>query len=253
MTASKIILIFIEILLLAVFLIPAFLSIINAGNIAGILFSAAALAGTVFSEKLFGFIRSLWTYAPGRIFIIFVALFLAFGIFFAGFITIRMIGAANNAPEEPATVVVLGCHVKGTKPSLMLARRLDAAYEYMTENPDVKCIVTGGMGTGEDITEAEAMKTYLCEKGIESERILKEDKSTNTAENLAFAKAVMEKNGISGDIVIVTDNFHQYRASLIAEKQGLESYSISCSTKPELLPTYWVREWFALAKEIFLS
>ncbi|MGN0630604.1 MAG: YdcF family protein [Ruminococcus sp.] len=253
MTTPKMILIFIEILLLVIFLIPAFLSIINAGNIAGILFSAAALIGTFYSEKLFGFIRSLWNHAPGRIFVIFVSLFLAFGIYFAGFITIRMIGAANNAPEEPATVVVLGCHVKGTKPSLMLARRLDAAYEYMTENPDVKCIVTGGMGTGEDITEAEAMKTYLCEKGIESDRILKEDKSTNTAENIAFAKAVMEKNGISGDIVIVTDNFHQYRASLIAEKQGLESYSISCSTKPELIPTYWVREWFALAKEIFLS
>lgn len=253
MTASKIILIFIEILLLAVFLIPAFLSIINAGNIAGMLFSVMALLGTVYSEKLFGFIRSLWTHAFGRIAVMFAALFLAFGIFFAGFITIRMIGAAYNPPEKPATVVVLGCHVKGTKPSLMLARRLDAAYEYMTENPDVKCVVTGGRGTGEDITEAEAMKTYLCEKGIEGDRILMEDKSTNTAENLAFAKAVMEKNGISGDIVIVTDNFHQYRASLIAEKQGFVSYSISCSTKPELLPTYWVREWFALAKEIFLS
>lgn len=252
MTLPKTLLILLEISLLIIFLIPAFLNIINAGNIAGIFFSAAALLGTVFSERLFGFIRSMWSFTPGRIAVIFTSLLLALGIGFAGFLTVRMISAANNAPEKPTTVVVLGCHVKGTKPSLMLARRLDAAYEYMTENPDVKCVVTGGMGTGEDITEAEAMKNYLCEKGIESDRILKEDKSTNTAENLAFAKAILEKNGISGDIVIVTDNFHQYRASLIADKLGLSSYSISCSTRPDLLPTYWVREWFALAKEIFL-
>lgn len=253
MPIPKIILIILEILLLSVFLIPAFLGIINTGNIAGLLFSAAALVLTAFSGKFFSFIHSLWCKAPGRIALIFVSLILAFGVGLAGFLTVKMIGAANNAPEKPSTVVVLGCHVKGTKPSLMLARRLDAAYEYMTENPDVMCVVTGGKGTGEDITEAEAMKTYLCEKGIEEERILMEDKSTNTEENLAFAKVILEKNGIDGDIVIVTDNFHQYRASLIAQKQGLSSYSISCSTKPELLPTYWVREWFALAKEIFLS
>ena len=97
------------------------------------------------------------------------------------------------------------------------------------------------------------MKQYLMEKGIEGERILKEDRSVNTDENLAFTKTVLEQNGLSNDIVVITDGFHQYRASLIAEKQGLESYSISCETRTDLVPTYWVREWFALAKEMFLK
>ncbi len=97
------------------------------------------------------------------------------------------------------------------------------------------------------------MKTYLVEKGIDPDRIYTEEKSVNTHENIAFAKEVIEEEGLIEDIVIITDGFHQYRASLIAEKQGIESYSVSCETRNDLVPTYWVREWLALAKEIFLN
>lgn len=249
----KIILIVLELMLLAVFVIPVFLEIVNAGNIAGILVSVILLLATFFWDRFYGFIQNICTYTGGKIITVFAALVICLGTGFAAFLSVKMINAANNAPEEPVTAVVLGCHVKGTKPSLMLTRRLEAACEYLKENPDVKCVVTGGQGTGEDITEAEAMKQYLMEKGIEGERILKEDRSVNTDENLAFTKTVLEQNGLSNDIVVITDGFHQYRASLIAEKQGLESYSISCETRTDLVPTYWVREWFALAKEMFLK
>ncbi len=253
MSIPKIIVIFCEVLLLAVFIIPVFLNIINAGNIAGIIASILLLLATIFNRRLWSFIKCLWGNLPGRLIVSFISVLLVFGIGFAGFLTIRMIAAANNAPEQPATAVVLGCHVKGTEPSLMLKRRLNAAYEYLEANPDVKCVVTGGQGDGEDVSEADAMKTYLVEKGIDEERILEENKSTSTYENLAFSKAILEENNLNDDIVIVTDGFHQYRASLIAERLGLDSYSISCNTRLELVPTYWVREWFALAKEIFLS
>jgi len=253
MSIPKMIIVFFEVLLLLIFIIPAFLNIINVGNIVGAFASLLILLATIFNSQLWEFIKKLLQNIPGRIFVSVIAVVLAFSICFAGFLTVRMIGAINNKPDDPCTVVVLGCHVKGTEPSLMLARRLDAAYDYMIENSDVKCVVTGGKGTGEDITEADAMKLYLMDKGIDSERILKEDKSTNTLENLTFAKNILEKNDLNGDIVIVTDGFHQYRASLVAEKLGLESYSTSCHTRPELVPTYWVREWFALANEIFLN
>ena len=249
----KIILIVLELMLLAVFVFPVFLEIVNAGNIAGMFVSMILLLATIFWDRLYGFIQNICTHTGGKIVTVFAALVICLGTGFAAFLSVKMINAANNAPDEPVTAVVLGCHVKGTKPSLMLTRRLEAACEYLKENPDVKCVVTGGQGTGEDITEAEAMKQYLIEKGIEGERILKEDRSVNTDENLAFTKAVLEQNGLSNDIVVITDGFHQYRASLIAEKQGLNSFSISCETRTELVPTYWVREWFALAKEIFLK
>ncbi|MGN0585521.1 MAG: YdcF family protein [Ruminococcus sp.] len=249
----KIILIVLELMLFAVFVIPVFLGIVNAGNIAGILVSMILLLATIFWDRFYGFIQNICTHTGGKIIAVFAALVICLGTGFAAFLSVKMINAANNAPDEPVTAVVLGCHVKGTKPSLMLTRRLETACEYLKENPNVKCVVTGGQGTGEDITEAEAMKQYLMEKGIEGERILKEDRSVNTDENLAFTKAVLEQNGLSNDIVVITDGFHQYRASLIAEKQGLNSFSISCETRTELVPTYWVREWFALVKEIFLK
>lgn len=253
MSIPKTIIIFIEIMLLAVFVIPAFLNIINVGNIAGTLASGMLLLATIFNHRLWRFIQNLWQNVPGKLLVICVSVILAFGVGFAGFLTVRMIISSNNAPTQPTTIVVLGCHVKGTEPSLMLKRRLNAAYEYLEANPDVKCVVTGGQGSGEVISEAEAMKVYLMDKGINENRILEENKSTNTYENLAFAKKILEENEISGDIVIVTDGFHQYRASIIAKKQGLNAYSISCPTRPELIPTYWVREWFALANEIILS
>lgn len=253
MSIPKIIIIFFEVILLLVFIIPAFLNIINVGNIAGMFASLLILLATIFNHQLWEFIKRLLQNIPGRIFVSIIAVVLVFSIGFAGFLTIRMIGAINNKPDSPCTVVVLGCHVKGTEPSLMLARRLDVTYDYMIENPDVKCIVSGGQGSGEDISEADAMKLYLMDKGIDSERILKEDKSTNTLENISFSKEVLKKNDLDSEIVIVTDGFHQYRASLIADKLELNSYSVSCNTRLELVPTYWVREWFALAKEIFLD
>ncbi len=253
MNAVRYILIIIEFAMLVVFIIPFFLSITNAGNFLGALVSVFLLCITIWWERFSAFIGNVWSHIPGKIALSIIGLMIAAGVFFAGFLTVNMIRAMNNTPDKPCTVVVLGCHVKGTKPSLMLTRRLNAAYDYMTENPDAVCVVTGGQGIGEDIPEGQAMKTYLVEKGIDPDRIYTEEKSVNTHENIAFAKEVIEEEGLIEDIVIITDGFHQYRASLIAEKQGIESYSVSCETRNDLVPTYWVREWLALAKEIFLN
>ncbi len=252
MSLVKIILLVPEIALLLVFVLPLFMQNINAGNIVGILAALALMAVTIFWSQFTHLISSMWSHLPGRISVLAVALVLVFGVFSAGFLSIRMAAAVHNLPDEPCTVVVLGCHVKGTKPSLMLKNRLDVAYEYLTAHPEVSCIVTGGQGFGEDITEAQAMMTYLTEKGIAPERILMEDKSTDTEENLRFAREILTREGLSEEILIVTNDFHQYRASLLAERLGLESYAVSCKTKRILMPTYWVREWFALVKAIFL-
>lgn len=252
MSVTRGIIIFIEILVLIAFANAFFLNVVNAGNIAGTFASAVLLIITIFWRQVSGLISSIWQHIPGKMFLSVIALMLAAGICLAGFLSVKMISAVNNQPERPCTAVVLGCKVKGTVPSLMLKRRLEAAYSYLDENPEAMCIVSGGKGAGEDISEAEAMKQYLTDKGISSQRILMEDSSVNTRQNLAFSSEVLEENGLDKEIVIITDGFHQYRASLIAEELGLEAYSVSCSTRTELVPAYWVREWFALFKEIFL-
>lgn len=137
-------------------------------------------------------------------------------------------------------VIVLGGKVNGDRPSLMVARRLRTAAEYLTANPEAVCVVSGGQGTDEEYPEAVVMAAYLEELGIPPERIIQEAESANTLENLAFSREYLAD---VTEIAIATDGFHQLRASMIASSLGLRSYALSSGTPWGLLPSYWVREW----------
>ena len=184
---------------------------------------------------------------------------LAAGIL-AGFIlvlgtiaTANMIHACNKTPSQEATVVVLGCRVYGERASLMLRERLDAAVAYLEENPDAKCVVSGGQGPGENISEAECMYRYLMNKGIDSSRIYKEDQSTSTEENLEFSMEVIKANDLNEEIAIVSNEFHVYRAYRYAGDSGLEAGCIPARTAGWLFPTYYIRELYAIVLEWFIS
>lgn len=153
-----------------------------------------------------------------------------------------------NKPEQGADyIIVLGGQVRGTVPSLNLAKRLDKAYEYLQNSPETKVIVSGGQGTGEDITEAEAMNTYLINKGIAKERIIMEDKSVNTHENIKFSKKLMNKK--EPQIVIVTSSFHVYRGIRIAKKQGLNNVEgLGSTIRWYTVPNLYLREAMAIIK-----
>lgn len=153
-----------------------------------------------------------------------------------------------NKPEQGADyIIVLGGQVRGTVPSLNLAKRLDKAYEYLQNSPETKVIVSGGQGTGEDITEAEAMNTYLINKGIAKERIIMEDKSVNTHENIKFSKKLMNKK--EPQIVIVTSSFHVYRGIRIAKKQGLNNVEgLGSTIRWYTVPNLYLREAIAIIK-----
>ena len=163
--------------------------------------------------------------------------------------SICMIWSATNSPDKNATVVVLGCRVYGEVPSLSLVERLDAAYEYLVEKEDAICILSGGQGAGENISEAECMYRYLTERGIAKERLYKEENSTSTRENLLYSKELIEKHGLSQEIAIVTSEYHQYRAGQIAKSLDLEYGAISGHTVFWLFPTYYVRELYAILYE----
>ena len=144
-------------------------------------------------------------------------------------------------------VIVLGCQVRRDGPSLMLRRRLDAACSYLSADTKADCIVSGGKGDNEHISEAEAMYEALVNDGISENRITKEDKSSSTYENLLFSKQILEDSGKPLRIAIVTDGFHQWRARLQAESFGYDVKCVSAATPWYLVPVYWVREWFALS------
>ena len=164
---------------------------------------------------------------------------------------ILWVGERPTSDEEPAAVIVLGAGVNGTTPSLTLRTRLDAAAEYLQMYPDVPAVLSGGQGPGEEITEAEAMYTDLVRRGISPDRLFLEERSTSTAENLEFSREILEAWGLesSAVVAVVTNDFHQFRAQLIARENGMTVIGI-----PAELPWWWlnanyyVREFFALGK-----
>ena len=131
-----------------------------------------------------------------------------------------------------------------------MRERLDAALIYLEENPDSQCIVSGGMGEGEKISEAECMYRYLIKKGIHSSRIIKEDKSTSTRENLRFSKKIIEERGLSKNIAIATSDYHQYRASKIAKTLGFSVGAVPGHTAWLLFPTFYVRELYGILYQV---
>ncbi len=239
--------------LLLWFSIPLFRNgILNIGNATGIVVFLVILMCILFSKKLVEFVQWLCRRKGGRVLIGAAALVIAAGVLTVGIETILMVHAANRKPEESVTVVVLGCRVYGENPSLMLAERLEAAYAYLSEHEDAACVLSGGKGGGENISEAEAMYRWLIDRGIDKERLFLEDKSTSTRENLSFSLEIIEESQLPEKIGIATNEFHEYRAGKIAGALGLEYYSISGKTAWWLLPTYYVRELYGILYEWFL-
>ncbi len=172
----------------------------------------------------------------------------------AAAVSVLMLSAAfQPIGQETRTVIVLGCQIIGDQPSRMLSYRLDAAERYLKEYPDASAVVSGGRSPSETYSEAEVMKNELVKRGIDAARIYTEDRSANTEENIRFSEQVISENNLSGQAAIATDSFHQLRAAVYARRAGLSPAPLDARTLWGLLPSYWVREFFALAKAILFS
>lgn len=172
---------------------------------------------------------------------------------FGAVISIPMIGSASTELPQNATVIVLGAQVIGDQPSKMLRLRLDTACEYLRAHPLSQVICAGGSANAHTPTEAQVMRQYLIDNGIQKERIHLEESSRNTEQNLRFSAQILRKQALPEQVVIATDGFHQYRAAIYARRQGLAPAALSAPTPWGLAPSYWVREWFALTKAAFTT
>lgn len=157
------------------------------------------------------------------------------------------------SPEPGADVcIILGAQMKTSGPSDVLRRRLDRALEYLQENPDTIVVVSGGQGGNEPVSEAQGMRDYLIARGIDEGRILMEDASTNTWENLDYSAKLIDKDKDS--VVIVTNNFHVFRAVSIAEKQGYQDVQgMAASTHKGNLTNNLLREFLGVLKDFFVG
>ena len=150
----------------------------------------------------------------------------------------------DDEPEAPY-LIVLGAGVNGTAPSLSLLNRLEAAKDYLNEYPNAEVIVSGGQGSGEDITEARCMRDWLIQNHIDRSRIIMEEKAVNTLENIEFSLDIIKSRGDdpSAPVAIVSSEYHLYRAKYMARELGAEPVGVAGKTSlPVLRLNYFIRE-----------
>ena len=225
----------------------------NAGRVLGIVVFSAVIAVCVFWNRFCSLVKLIWSKVIGKIALIFFAAALGTCVAVSLVFSVNMLRYMEVPVEDVRAVLVLGCQVKGEEPSLMLQGRLNAALDILNSHSGAVCIVSGGKGSGEDISEAEAMRRYLEEKGISADRIFVEEDSYSTRENIKKSSGLLKEKGISEGIVITTNEFHQYRAELYARKNGLSVGHHSSRTNPMALASYWLREWLALLSAVLVG
>lgn len=223
----------------------------NLGNVAGTIAFSLLLAAVIFRRPLARLILWLWKRKAGKALLCMVGAAVAFGVALCIFFSVNMLRCADKDSEGADCVIVLGCQVQGEIPSYMLQDRLAVAKRLLDENPSAVCIVSGGQGNREYITEAEAMRRWLVKRGIDDSRIIMEDKATSTKENLLYSAEIVKEREIGGHLVVVTNEFHQYRADIFAKRAGLSVGHASAKTSTRLILNYWIREWLGLVKAFF--
>ena len=181
-----------------------------------------------------------------------LALLLSLSVFVS--LEMRIISFGSRQPEAGADyVILLGSGVSETGPSIDFMARIRAAERYLKDNPETAVIVTGATGNNEPVSEASAARDQLLSSGIDAERIILEDQSRSTLQNLQNSGKLIEKEGKSldrSDIVIVSSSYHLYRARYIAEQIGFRNVSCLGSHGLWILdPQYYTREFFGLIKE----
>ena len=194
----------------------------------------------------------LWHRLPGGLRITFYSLA---GLFVAGFILfcILILPRLNDRGEKDLDyIIVLGAQVYESGPSAVLSYRLQAALDYLNENPDTVCIVSGGQGYNEPDTEAAVMKAWLVSRGISADRILEEGTSRSTVSNIQNSMALAPLK--DARVGIVTNNFHLNRAVGIAKKLGLANVcGISAKSTTLFLPNNLLREFLGTLKDLVLG
>ncbi len=167
-------------------------------------------------------------------------------------------GFKEVSNQEQDYLIILGAKVNGENMSVSLRKRAEKGLAYLEEHPQTVAVLSGGQGPDEGISEAEAMRRYLTGKGIEESRLILEDASTSTIENIDFSmEKILSHHETSGSnrmkVAVVTNRFHILRAQMIGWKKGYDFGGLGAESFPLLLPNYYLREFFGVIYMVFQS
>ena len=165
-------------------------------------------------------------------------------------------GSRDDINGEPDIMIVLGCQVMPWGPSVTLQDRLNEALLWLEDHPNTTVVVTGGKGTDEVLSEAQAMANYLVEHGFPEDQILLEDRATNTKENLIYSMELLKLEP-GEDVIVVSNGFHLARTRLLwsrlgGEREDLSTLAAPMSHRPSVIKQH-LREPLALIKSFLLD
>ena len=179
-----------------------------------------------------------------------LAIVLAIVLVIMALTSVPILLGVRSQPETACDwLIVLGAGVDGDTPSPILQDRINAAYDYLTKHPDTVCIATGGKGDDENLSEAQCIYNHLTQMGISGDRIWMEDQATSTVENFRYSIDLLkqETGSIPKSVGVLSNEFHLFRASLMAKNNGLRPIFIAAPTSDAWTRIYYtVREIFVL-------
>ncbi|MCM3770722.1 MULTISPECIES: YdcF family protein [Priestia] len=176
-----------------------------------------------------------------------IYIFISLLVLYIAIISFFMYQIAHKpVPQKADYVLILGSKVDGDQMSPSLKERVKTALSYLQTHKQTKVIVTGGKGSDEEISEAEAAYRFLRKEGIEKDRIIKEDQSTSTFENFTFTKKKVDIQ--NKKVVLVSSDFHLFRSSIIAKRQGFHIYPLGAKTPNSIKLQAYFREYAAILK-----
>ena len=183
--------------------------------------------------------------------------FVTFGIMVFVFLASFVLSFAHSTTDYTEdAIIVLGCGLNsdGT-PSHTLQNRLDGCIDYHKNNPDSYIVVTGAVSRFGNMTEGAAMKKYLVDNGITENKILVDEKATNTKENFEYSLQLLDAVGVNSEnVVFVTNSFHIFRARNYALQAGFKDINVlSVKTDRAVFLPAVIREVCAVAMQMFFK
>lgn len=178
-----------------------------------------------------------------------VAIILFLSIIIASAIAVSIWKYGKKDEKSPSDVaIVLGAAVWDGEVSPVYRERINHAITLYKDGFVDYIILTGGFGEGSYKSDSQVAKEYALSQGVPEERILIEEKSTITEENLEFSKEIMDENGLS-TAIIVSDPLHMKRAMLMAEDYGINA--VSSPTTTSMYKSLKTKIPFLLREEFF--
>ncbi len=179
-----------------------------------------------------------------------VFILVSLGFIYFCLVELPIIKNSRTDPDpERKYLIVLGAAVHGDTPSLALTNRLDGALDYLNTYPDSIVIVSGGQGPGENISEAECMRDWLIRHEVDRGRIICENKSTSTMENLTFSFEIIRELGDEpdGNVAVLSSSYHLYRAKTMAKMLGADVAGVAgLPGYPIYMLNCYIREAFGV-------